>query len=114
MQGFYNQWFSPEEEAGTRAGYWLEFCPHGVRPQDGYRTRRLGRPRLFMLDAADGVSTLFAIGAGATGEYFFDVSQTWLTGLQSRTSSFSMEGPTSKPSQRIRSRHNPSTFASIR
>lgn len=74
MQGFYSQWFTPDDMGGTRTGYYFAFCPFGVRPLDGFRSRRLGYPSLALTNSPDGTNTVFSISGGATGKYFFEVA----------------------------------------
>lgn len=73
-------WYQDTTRDTAAKGYAFAHCVHGVRPSDGYRTRRVGQPSLqFVYDAATHQWTT-TVGGEATGLYTMQTSndlKTW-------------------------------------
>jgi hypothetical protein len=61
-------------------GYTFADCDHGVRPLEGFRARRVGRPQLIQVSASAQI-----VSGGASGQYFLDASKdlkSWTLGTE--------------------------------
>ncbi len=65
-------------------GYAFADCPHGTRPLEGFRARRVGQPVISVVADAKAHTIEQFFSGGASGRYFLDAStdlQTWTLGI---------------------------------
>lgn|GEM_PF-4365660 len=75
-------WYKETITAGSLKGYYFADCPHGVRPQSGFLTRRVGQPDLRFQYDAKRKTFSWEFGGAATGQYFLEQSadlKTWIS-----------------------------------